>query len=56
MRGAAALARPFNPRLSALMRFGVDVSLVDVVAPVRGRQTLRAYFEALAAGPPLAAS
>lgn len=52
MRGVAAVARPFNPRIAALVRFGVEVSLVDVVAPVRGTRTLRAYFEALAAGSP----
>lgn len=56
MRAAAALARPFNPRIAGLLQFGVEVSLVDVVAPVRGRRTLRACFEALAAaGQPAAA-
>lgn len=47
-RGVAVAARPFNPRLAALLAFGADVSQVDCVAPARGTRTLDAYFRELA--------
>jgi uncharacterized protein YbjT (DUF2867 family) len=40
----------FNPRIHALMRFGVAVSQIDVVAPVFGSRRLSQYFEMAAAG------
>ncbi|HEU4453574.1 MAG TPA: SDR family oxidoreductase [Longimicrobium sp.] len=43
-RGIAAVTRPFNPRLAALLSFGAAVSLVDCVAPVRGARRLEDYF------------
>lgn len=43
-RGVAALSRLFNPRLGALVEFGVLVSTRDVVAPPFGTRTLGAYF------------
>lgn len=46
---AAAVPLAFvNPRLHALMHFGIEVSQVDCVAPVVGRSTLRDYFARLA--------
>lgn len=45
VRGLAVVARPFNPRLAGLLAFGAEVGLVDVLAPPRGRRTMRAYFE-----------
>ena len=49
-RGVAAAARPFSPRVSALLAFGTEVSLVDVVAPATGVRRLSDYFrERLAA-------
>lgn len=49
-RAASAPLRLLNPRLHALLEFGVDVSLVDVVAPAQGRRRLGDYFaRALAA-------
>lgn len=47
-RAAAALARPLNPRIAALLAFGAEVSLVDCVAPVRGARRLEDHFRALA--------
>lgn len=49
-RGIASVAKPFNPRLAALLDFGVAVSQVDAVAPPHGSRSLRAYFAELAAG------
>ncbi len=43
-RAVAAVTRPFNPRLAALLSFGAAVSLVDCVAPVRGTRRLEDYF------------
>ncbi len=37
-----------NPRLHALMHFGIEVSQVDCVAPAVGRSNLRDYFASLA--------
>ncbi|HEU4564016.1 MAG TPA: SDR family oxidoreductase [Gemmatimonadaceae bacterium] len=47
---AAALARPVNPRLHALMVFGGAVSVIDLVAPPRGTRTLPRYFAELRGG------
>ena len=47
-RGATALARPLNPRLHALLEFGVEVSRVDAVAPAYGTRTLGAHFREVA--------
>lgn len=44
-RVMAGLIRPINPRLSALLRFGADVSLVDAIGPATGRRRLADYFE-----------
>lgn len=46
-RAVAVATRPFNPRVAALMRFGVEVSGVDMVAPALGTRRLRDYFESL---------
>lgn len=43
---AAGAAKLFNPRLGALIAFGAAVGQVDVVAPKKGTETLRSYFEA----------
>jgi uncharacterized protein YbjT (DUF2867 family) len=48
-RAAAALARPVNPRIAALLEFGTEVSLVDCVAPVRGTRRLDDHFRVAAA-------
>lgn len=48
-RGIAALAKPLNPRLAALLDFGAAVSQVDAVAPPYGSRSLRTYFAELAA-------
>ncbi len=47
-RSAASILAPANPRVAALLRFGVAASTHDVVAPARGDRDLRTYFEALA--------
>lgn len=47
-RSAASLLAPANPRMAALLRFGVVASTHDVIAPARGDRDLRAYFEARA--------
>lgn len=44
LRAAAALFLPMNPRLSALLRFGTEVSLADTVAPALGTRRLEDYF------------
>lgn len=49
LRAAAALISPIQPRLSALMAFGVAVSTRDVIAPALGRRPLPAYFADVAA-------
>lgn len=40
LAGAAALARPFHPRISQMMRFVVAISTRDLVAPARGTRRL----------------
>lgn len=47
--GAARVLRPLNARVAGLLDFGAAVSTTDAVAPARGMNTLRAYFEAHAA-------
>jgi uncharacterized protein YbjT (DUF2867 family) len=47
-RAAAAVARPLNPRLAALLAFGAEVSQVDCVAPAHGTRRLEDYFRTLA--------
>ena len=46
LRLGARTLRPVNPRVAALVRFGVEVSLRPVVAPAFGERTLGAYFDA----------
>lgn len=46
LRAAAGVFLPFNPRLSALLRFGTEVSLTDCVAPALGARRLDDYFAA----------
>ena len=48
---ANALVRPINPRLHALVEFGIAVSGRDVVAPSVGVRTLSEYFAGLAKAP-----
>lgn len=43
-RTASAPLRLLNPRLHALLDFGIEVSLTDVVAPAEGRRRLSDYF------------
>ena len=53
-RAAATAGRPLNPRLAALLAFGVDVSVKDVVAPAYGFRHLGDFFGEVAgskAGP-----
>jgi len=47
-RGAAAVARPFNRRLAALLAFGAEVSLVDCVAPAHGTRRVEDHFRTFA--------
>jgi len=49
--GVSRMTGLVNPRLGALLEFGVRVSTRDVVAPAHGSRTLGAYFERLAAHP-----
>lgn len=42
---AARLVGLVNPRNGDLIEFGCEVSLSDCVAPVRGQERLRTYFE-----------
>lgn len=44
LRAAAAMFLPMNPRLSALLRFGTEVSMIDAVAPAVGTRRLEDYF------------
>ncbi len=44
----AALVRPFDRRLSDLLRFFARVSTTDAIAPVRGQQRLADYFGSVA--------
>jgi uncharacterized protein YbjT (DUF2867 family) len=39
--------RVINPRLHALMDFGIAVSRTDIVAPAKGKRTLEEYFKQL---------
>lgn len=48
LRAGASLARLVQPRLGGLLHFGVEVSLVDVVAPAVGTHRLEPYLRALA--------
>lgn len=48
MRGMSSLLYPVNPRLHALMSFGIEASALDLVAPPRGSRTLPDYFAELA--------
>lgn len=48
-RAVAALTRPVNPRIAALLQFGTEVSLVDGVAPVRRTRRLEDHFRAVTA-------
>ncbi len=43
-QGMAALTRPFNPRLSALLDFGAAVSAIDLIAPAYGTRELKRYY------------
>lgn len=45
-KGLILPLRVANPRLHALMDFGIAVSQTDIVAPVRGKHTLEEYFKA----------
>ena len=45
-----ALAKPFNRRVHAFLRFGAAVSTREVVAPAVGRRDLPSYFAAHVAG------
>ena len=46
-RGLVAPVRLLNPRIHALMVFGVAVSSIDIVAPAVGRRDLRTHFGSL---------
>ena len=47
-RGAAAVLKPLNRRIAALLAFGADVSQVDCVAPAYGTRRLEDYFRTFA--------
>lgn len=47
-KGLITPLRLINPRLHALMEFGIAVTQVDCVAPAYGQQRLRDYFTAAA--------
>ncbi len=47
-RGMTAPLRIANRRLHALMHFGIEVSLLDVIAPATGTRDLRSYFAGIA--------
>ncbi|MFN3324432.1 MAG: SDR family oxidoreductase [Bryobacteraceae bacterium] len=47
MRAATAPLALLQPRLHALMRFGIEVSLRDVLAPAYGAQALGDYFRSI---------
>lgn len=44
VRAAVPLLRMLNPRVGALIEFGVEVSTVECLAPLHGRMHLRDYF------------
>lgn len=48
-RAVAAAMRPFHPRLAALLAFGTEVSVRDVVAPALGRRELADHCREVAA-------
>jgi uncharacterized protein YbjT (DUF2867 family) len=50
VRPIPALIRIANPRIAALMQFGIAISERDVIAPRYGHQKLPEYFRMLAAG------
>lgn len=52
MRALSAPLRLINPRVHALMHFGIEVSKIDAVAPAIGTQRLRPYFEELVGSRP----
>ena len=47
-RGMAAVTRPFNRRLAALLAFGAEVSQVDCVAPAHAGRRLEDFFRTYA--------
>ena len=49
-QGDAAAIRPFNPRIHALLSFGKEVSLGEIVAPKSGSRRLIEYYKALVNG------
>lgn len=51
-RSVATLMALANPRVAALLRFGVVASTHDLVAPARGTRDLRTYFEKRVRGSP----
>jgi uncharacterized protein YbjT (DUF2867 family) len=52
LRMNAFLVGPLNPRLRDLFRFVAAISSADLMAPIVGTTTMRAYFEAHAAPEP----
>ncbi len=48
LRLTAAPLAVVNPRLHALMHFGIEISQMDCIAPAVGRHTLRDYFAEMA--------
>lgn len=48
LKAAAAPLALLNPRLHALMHFGIEVSQTDCVGPAVGSSTLRDYFAGMA--------
>lgn len=44
----SAMMRLFHPRLSDMLEFVAYVTTIDSVAPLRGKRTLRPWFDALA--------
>jgi uncharacterized protein YbjT (DUF2867 family) len=44
LRAAASATGLINPRIGALLRFGIEVSRVDCIAPEGGRMRLEDYF------------
>jgi uncharacterized protein YbjT (DUF2867 family) len=47
-RAAAAVSKPLNRRLAALLAFGAEVSQVECVAPAHGTHRLEDYFRTFA--------
>lgn len=48
IESAAALLRPVQPRIAALMHFGARISQVDVIAPAVGTRRIEDYFRDVA--------